>query len=175
MNGSYWQTRRFTLRLAIISMQLFHSLCNYSKVFSSLPVAEFNSLQSTAYLVWSGFWLPVNFSCVKHHDRDKKIALGGLPIGKCVWESYKLLLAEIKELGGYRIQNSKKYTIGENQRKRAVDKKWSRKFNVFAKHLYICGNDLWVCGKRYNFAAGRNQRIGKNGYLIKTAKNIRRV
>ncbi len=31
-----------------------------------------------------------------------------------------------------------------------------------------------VCVKRYNFAAGQNQRIGKYGYLIKTAKNIRR-
>jgi hypothetical protein len=34
---------------------------------------------------------------------------------------------------------------------------------------------LQQCVKRYNFAAGRNQRIGNYGYLIKTAKNIRRV
>ncbi len=40
-----------------------------------------------------------------------------------------------------------------------------------------------VCVKRYNFAAGlawpsaagQTHGIGNNGYLIKTAKNIRRV
>ncbi len=32
-----------------------------------------------------------------------------------------------------------------------------------------------ACVKRYNLTAGRNQRIGKYGYLIKTAKNIRSV
>ncbi len=41
---------------------------------------------------------------------------------------------------------------------------------VFFNYYFVC-----VYGKRYNFAAGRNQRIGNNGYLMRTAKNIRRV
>ncbi len=36
-----------------------------------------------------------------------------------------------------------------------------------AAHACVC-----VCGKRYNFAAGRNQRIGKNGYLMCVSQHL---